>query len=307
MSTIPVYIILSGLVALVPDPTGTNQLTALLVDARHFPAGLECGASHSPKLIIQTTDSDCAAAHCTLPSSSCTCDLDREEISLQITPIPATKMVTLSKRPPRDLPFDRTSAIDYGYVGNMSLLGQTLDPAFRNSVPPMNLVARMQLPFDSIVACTLSTRRDELADNVHELVFRPKGAEESGNEGVVQALAQMVLAKVDSAQSVTVTLTNFDTGAIRTLHPSLNGLAALRIELSNERDHLPVGAPCDDGVGRDFDLFYGLATPTSAPHMIPHVKYTRWKSAADLDPPECHAAEKAPMSRPICPMATFNP
>src|SRR5436853_7451791 len=126
MTSMPIHIFLSGLIALAPDPAGKNQLTALLVDVRHPPADLACRAEHHPRLIVQTADADCTAAGCSLPSAQCTCNLDREEISLTILPQPLSGTKPLSKRPSRSLPFDDSFATDFGYVANLSSLGQTL-------------------------------------------------------------------------------------------------------------------------------------------------------------------------------------
>jgi hypothetical protein len=315
MSPIPIHIIVSGLIALAPAPDGTNQLFALLPDATNPPATRACAAPHVPQLEIQVSDAECAAAHCTL-GALCSCSLVRDEIALSISPAPtigATSLLT--KSPPHDLPFDRTEAFDFGYVGNLAALQMSLNPHFRDdAVPPSNLVARMKFPFDHVAACSLSTRRDEGSDNAHVLVLRPLGAPETGKETVRQALAQQLIATIDAADSVTLTLTKFDDPTnVRTFHLiSPTGATEFQITLANERAAgLAVDAPCEDGIGRDFAYFYDLAVNPPATwddRPIPHVKYTRWKSVKDVDPDECHVtATKDPMSRPICPMGAFVP
>ena len=314
MSTIPLHIVLQGLIALVPVQDGSsNTMTALLVEAHQH--ARVCPAVHSPQLTVFTANSQCLAAGCTAAGRQCTCDLSHQEISIDIQPVPPPHRVALNKRPERRLPFDQPSATDFAYVANMDVLGFKLDPRFRDDVvPPPGLAARMRFPFDSVAACSLATRHDERTDNVHPLSFRPLGAEEERNE-VSQALAQMVVTTLTipedngSGHAVAVTLRDFSGGNEHTLNLDLvpEGVVLL---LSNNRDELFRGEPCEDGIGRDFAHFYDLTQnppPTWEERLVPHVKYTQWKSAADLDSKECQIPVKNPMSLPICPMATFNP
>jgi hypothetical protein len=82
------------------------------------------------------------------------------------------------------------------------------------------------------------------------------------------------------------------------------------IELDNHRVSLRPDDLGEDGVGRDFAWFYQLVKnpPAWSQRLIPHVKYTRWKSAKDVAVPECNfEPQKDPTSRPICPMGSINP
>lgn len=146
--------------------------------------------------------------------------------------------------------------------------------------------------------------------NVHPLSFRKTGDLEKPGDGS-QALAQEVMSMLtlpDEA-TVTVTITDFGGGNRRDLRLA-PGAEGYRIELTNMRkkeEELLPGDPCDDGVGRDFAFFYELVKdkPAWKDRLLPHVKYTRWKSSKDLGADRCHPI-KAPSSRPICPMASFN-
>jgi hypothetical protein len=314
MSTIPLHIVLQGLIALVPAQDGSNNtMTALLVEAHQHP-DRACSAVHSPQLTVFTAGSQCLAANCTAAGRKCTCNLSHQEISIDIRPVPPSHRVTLNKLPESKLPFDQSSATDFAYVANMNLLGFQLDMRFRDdATPPPGLAARMRFPFDSLAACSLATRPDERVDNVHPLSFRPLGAEEKRNE-VSQALAQMVVTTLTipedngSGHAVTVTLRNFDGSNEHTLNLDLVPEGVVLV-LSNIRTELFRDEPCEDGIGRDFAHFYDLAQnppQTWEERLVPHVKYTQWKSAADLDAKECQIPVKNPMSLPICPMATFN-
>lgn len=318
MSTVMVNIMLHGLVALVPI-TGTdgrsNQMTALLVKAKP-PTGVavKCFEEHRPILTVKTlTSAECTDAKCTAGNqSSCTCQLDSDEISISIEPQVVPAKTEVSKRPPSVLPFDDEAAGNFGYIANLSRapLNAELDPAFLDPIPPTNLAARMTFPFESLTSCALASLQDEGGKNIHALSFRPLNAPEESGE-MSQALAQMVMAHLTvpdaPVQRVTLKITDFGGANPRhlTLKPSLAGYV---IELENGRDELSVDDPCEDGVARDFASLYDLAKnpPAWNARPIPHIKYTRWKSARDIEAPGCDR-DKEPTSRPVCPIGVFNP
>lgn len=328
MATIPIRIILHGLIALVPQngPDGAT-MTALLVNTRHPPADMECHDEHFPRIKFPTTAQECTAvAQCELEDEGlCLCSLFRQEIS--ILPQATRNPVVLQRTPPRSLPFDRASAGDFAYVANLSAMGYTLDPAFLPTdpavAPPAALAARFRFPFDTAAACDLATRRDDGADYVHATNMRPLGREEERNE-TSQAVAQRVETTVAidvniaGGQRLKLRLNPFP-GQAGSVHEFMLpvDLAEVEIELSNERSderrtHFMVPDQiCDDGIGRDFAFFYDLVQNKPAvwnDRPLPHIKYSVSKSFADLDMRTgglCRRM-KVTMSRPICPMASFN-
>jgi hypothetical protein len=321
MTTVPIHIILHGLIALVPTngTGGANHMTALLVDARNPPPGMTCVVAHTPEIRFPTTSAECTAVdECRLEGSECACILARQEIS--ILPDADLPRVVLAKKPIRSLPFDKDSAGDFAYVGNLVQLGYTLNPAFLatgslQAPLPAQMVARFQFPFGAVRSCNLSTRRDDGADYVHPLNFRIVGAEEQTNE-VSQALAQIFLASAaipvnESAGEILKLRISPFPGEGGQVHEFslLNSPAGVMIMLTNSRPAITTpDDPCDDGVARDFAFFYELVQnpPTWFKRPVPHVKYSLSKSIADLDSEECTKHQVA-MSRPICPMGSFNP
>ncbi|HEX3529859.1 MAG TPA: hypothetical protein VH988_22595 [Thermoanaerobaculia bacterium] len=315
MSSIAVNIMLHGLIALVPmnDQSGmANHMTALLVDARTVPpeaqANPQCVSSHRPTLKITTSTRECQDAGCTVSGQDCTCDLSRQEISL--TPDVITDVQSFADHPATSLPFEKNKAADFSYVANLAgpALGLTLNTHFRDDdVPPTKLVARMKFPFEMVSACALGTRRDEGGFNVHPMGFRRLGTLEKETD-VNQAMAQQVMAmyEVDDGQPVTVTLKSFDNPAV--IHSMVLGQGpnGYDVFLVNEREDVALDSPCDDGIGRDFAFFYDLATEQVAwpDRKVPHIKYTRWKGAGELDAPACQGG-KTVNSRPMCPMGSF--
>jgi hypothetical protein len=317
-----VHIILHGLIALVPatDSSGmANHMTALLVDARNRPAGFQdCFAPHQPSITVQTpSTAACVDAGCTpFGLHGCTCSLIRKEVSLQaeLPPEKAGVKQKIKPRPERRLPFNEGDALDFSYVANLSSMGYQLNTELFDSIPPPVLIARMSFPFESVSACSLGTRRDEGSNNVHPLGFRPLNAlEKVGEES--QALAQEVLATFETTQNpVTLTVADFGGGNPQklTLQP-IDG--EYQIELANMRPHegefndLPPDHICDAGVERDFAFFYDLVKnpPDWRERPIPHVKYTVWKSAKDLEAPKCVSHRfHFPNSHPICALASFT-
>lgn len=320
MSTIPLQILLHGLIALVPmnDADGANHMTALLVEAGKAPAGMTmpCFAEHVPELRFTPKDTrSCEPADCDVLGDECVCTLSRQDITLSIDPPLALEKKVLGKTPQHGLPFNLGSADDFSYIANLAQQGWTLDRKFLDTVPPETLVARMSFPFQEAKACSLAVRHDEGSRNVHLLSFRPHGAVEAPGH-VSQALAQqsVVLLDIPEVATVTVTLRKFGESEHNVvIRPGVDNDGILRygIQLSNMRDHheeVGIDDPCDDGVARDFAMFYELVEnkPDWDKRPIPHVKYTRWKSFGDLEARDCLQLSHTASSRPICPMASFN-
>lgn len=327
MANIPVEIILQGLIALVPihGRSGIDYMTALLVDGRQPPGeASDCvkdhaadhTAMHHAAIRFSTQSRECTdVQECSMKSGRCTCDLDRMEISIIPSPSPpppATSNLREPTRPPI-LPFDnsRGSAGSFENIPSLNLLGQRLNQDFLAVSPPSALVGRFQFPVESLLACNLSTRPDDRTANVHPLQFRKVGAEPQSGD-LTQAGAQKLVAKFtlslpdEPVMVPKLRLRSFD-GSVSHEFELLG--SRLRIEVLNHRPELlPVDDPCDDGVGRDFAFFYDLveSPPAWKDRKVPHVKFTVLKSLTDVDPPDCEPY-KAPMSRPICPMASINP
>jgi hypothetical protein len=330
MTSVPIQIFMHGLIALVPNntPDGANHMTALLVDARHPSQEMTCVVAHTPQIQFPTSAQECTNVDaCEIDGEgTCLCTLDRQEIS--ILPDAEPSKAQLAKSPARVLPFDTQDAGDFAYVGNLAQVRSTpqshytLNKAFLPpstpsdppTAPPGALVARFRFPFNSVRACNLSTRRDDGADYVHPLSFRPVGTEERGDE-MIQALAQIFVANVEipvdtaGGQALKLRLSPFPGEAGTTYEFTLPvNPTGLAIQLTNSRPHMMApDDPCDDGVARDFAYFYDLVQnpPEWAARPVPHIKYSQSKSFADLDSDECKK-KKYPMSRPICPMGSFN-
>ena len=320
-------IVLHGLIALVPfdSATSTNRMTALLVDARAFPAGVDpdslpigykqCFVPHMAMLSIDLNDqNECRAIHgCKVDSTHCNCMLSRQDLTLEVTPTPSLTMRNLdSPATSLPLPFDQDEAASFHYVANLTTrLGQQLDPRFLDTIPPDPLAARMSFPFDSVTSCALALRFNEGSRNVHALSFRPAGSPEESGE-TSQALSQQVIATLPIPDQAQVVLNVRDfassTSLPLTLKPNATGLYSIELSNMREADTL-VDDPCDDGVARDFAFFYELALNKLewSKRKIPHIKMTQWKSSSDLDPDVCSKIRThAPSSRPICPMAGFD-
>jgi hypothetical protein len=320
MADITVHIMLHGLIALTPINGGNGQLnhmTALLADARQ-PRQEQCmNVKHIPTVTFRAVNQQCVALGCKVSSDDCTCELDFDEIKL--TPDVQPSSDQIESRLPASLPFDITRATDFNYVANLAStpLGQTLNPEFLGSTPPSALVARMSFPFEVVKACSLATRRDEGSDNVHPMGFRVLGSPEEEGD-TTQAVAQMFMAHYTFTQAgpeipkLTLTLSDFNGGnprSIDLLPDSLpNDGSIYFIRLENSRADLSLGDACDDGIARDFAHLYAFANnpPAWESRKVPHVKYTRWKSAFELLDPECRGP-KTPLSRPVCPLGSFFP
>ena len=331
MSTVTVQIVLHGLIALAPIPMDSlevNRMAALLVEAaestlpQDMPADYkQCIKPHQAQIAFPTDSSECveSVTGCKLKDSTCTCPLKRHEILIEPDTEPNVRQQLKRNRPPRSLPLDRDKAIDFAYIANLSSLPglepsqKTIRPDFITSPsPPRELAARFIFPFKSLFLCDFSSRRDDRADNIHPLNFRALKDEEQEGE-LSQALAQILVTTAnfeDNGTGLTLRLHPFDGGIDKVF--KLKRIPSIRIRLSNTREHfLRPDELCDDGIARDFALFYQLTQtpPDWNIRPVPHIKYTIWKSAADIEHENCKGITdpKAPMDRPICPMASFNP
>jgi hypothetical protein len=329
MSTLPLQIVLHGLIALVPiDSSGqTNEMAALLLDGR-TPPPHECITPHHPLLKFRVAPlAACRAVPgCSVNGLFCECGegaLAGRQITLAIEPSPVPPLQSLPKSPANSLPSTKTEAVQFGYVANLAqvISGFQLEPSFLDpKSPPASLFARMDVPFDSLLACRLYSLIDDGKKNAHSMSFRKLGTTSALGEAH-QALAQMVIAHLDvpdpggsGPQTVTIHLTNFDGTDDRAIpvDPTVDGF---RIDLTNETDHLMPGQACDDGIARHFALYYELAK-TATPwddRQVPHMKFTRFVNADDPnDPnsvanPACVLPDLAVMDRPACPMASYYP
>ncbi len=327
MTTIPVRIILQGLIALVPQngPDGAT-MTALVVNAVNT-QNVDCYAHHKAELRFPTPDCNLAAPACDYESANiCLCSLQNQEISL-LPQQTGRGPVPLDGHPDRPVPFDRSTAGNFAYVANLSNLGYHLDPVFRSHDPliplPPVLAARFEFPFDTASSCTFVTRRDDGAEYVVATNFRPLDtSEDPTRDKMNQALAQKVEATVgmslNSGDQLILRLTPLpgQSGESHDFHLAV-GNGDVEIMLTNDReDHEEfMNRPdklCGDDVGRDFAFFYELARDKPmdwSQRPIPHVKYAGMKSVSDLFPLadlKLCKKNKAPLSRPICPMAGFD-
>lgn len=328
MLSIPLKIFIHGLIALVPatDPSGA-KMTALLVDGRTAsPDPLQCMAAHHPGLRFVTMDQQCIAAGCEpAGGGDCQCKHDPDtgtdplagkQIWFEISPSPtlATDKPS-SSLPGHALPDDSREASSFSYVANLSQepFGLKIDPKYLAPNPPADaraqMVARMEIPYKSVTACSLAAREEDGQANVHAMSFRKyKNQPESGEVGY--ALAQMVVADLTVPDGGSVRLHISDFGGTNdrsvTLVPS--GGTVYKIELSNDpAAPLDYDDPCNDGVARHFRHFYGFAENPTTPVLLPHLKVTQFKSWAPLQPTTCKDLYFVLSDRPICPMATFNP
>jgi hypothetical protein len=323
--TLPIRIILHGLIALVPQTDASGpKMMALLVDGHSKPPEMTCFAEHLPRIKFPTTAQQCTQSDdCVVDQpGTCLCKLNRHEISI----LPQTAQIAdkpLERTPRRNLPFDPNEAASFANVANISQMGYTLDPAFRPGpkAPPATLAARFVFPFKMAASCGLATRRDDLADYVHPLNMRPLEKEEASGE-MSQAMAMQVevttTVDVDlsAKQAPILRLSPFPGEAGDTFDfPLPADLSEIQIKVSNDREHfMTPDKTCDDGIGRDFAFFYELVDVQKRPNWldrpIPHAKYSVAKSSSDLvlDPTSnlCLSKGKAAMSRPICVMASLN-
>jgi hypothetical protein len=127
-------------------------------------------------------------------------------------------------------------------------------------------------------------------------------------------MAQAVLVKatfqVAAGNPLKLHLSNFDGSNDHGITLPQSGMA--EISLENDRAPVPLDDTCDDGVARDFALFYLFSTtPPVTPQdwkrlSLPHVKFTVFTPSTSIATPECEAhMKKLVMSHPICAMAAY--
>jgi hypothetical protein len=338
MSSVVVSIALHGLIALVPVTSagdGTNQLTAtgrhganhmaaLLVDAQNVgnvPQEIKCIAEHHPTLTFPIPDSSRGACltltECQViePSASepalCSCAVDHQKIWLTPDYQPKNRP-QFNDWAPAGLPapLKAQEHLDFSYIPNLDRLNFHLDPAYLNAAPSP-LLARMTFPFDELIPCDLAIRpKDKDSDDVHVLGFRKLDELHNPAVHLSQAGAQRLIAKSTftiTNEPLTLHIASFG-GKQEAKIPLVQG-GEVGIELQNEREHLSFDDPCNDGIGRDFALFYQLAgkPPKSwRSEPLPHVMLTDAQPATMVDDIGCHVDPmKGLMSRPICTMAAF--
>jgi hypothetical protein len=319
--TILVRFILHGLIAFVPyaDPTGSvNHLNAILVNAVNpvLPQQFkDCVAPHNATLTfpVATGEPMCGAAGCALGPNRdrCTCMFFSPSSvtskRIWITPDPSPAAPSLPQNPGPDLP---SGAPDFSYILNLRNLGYTFDQRYAGSSPPSQVV-RMEIPAEQVIPCHLSMRtQDKQTELVHTFHFR-KLNDYDVPSARGQALVQMLVIKTNYqvVAGSPLSLNIGDTGSttFQSIPIAQNG--NVDVFLANARSPaLDLDDPCNDGIGRDFELFSTLTNEKPAPltALLPHVRQS-------LTAPEVSAAEcltippdKMPDSRPICPMASFN-
>jgi|HubBroStandDraft_3_1064219.scaffolds.fasta_scaffold05103_2 hypothetical protein len=338
MSTALVSITLHGLIALVPvnvanDPArtltpgglqGANHIAALLVDADVDTPNPEtsCIARHQPVVEFPLTDSsrdlciDQPACEILPPAGAdgperCSCSAAGRKIWL--TPDRVTAGRKFQAWAPAELPPSRSQPHqpDFSYFPNLNQLGYPLDRAFLNG-DPGGLAARMVFPFDELLTCTLAVRPFAgERSTVHAFDFRKlndlPGAHQAQPRPQAAAQQLVVHTQYDGAKPLRLQLSDFDDShqVAFLLPPS----GPVDIVLSNEREHLELDDPCNDGVGRDFSLFYKLSAHPPADWKqapLPHLVPTQAIELDQVNDPRCPGeTSKGMMSRPICTMASF--
>jgi hypothetical protein len=319
MSSIALRVVLHGLIALAPDSSShATKVTALLVNATN-PPSMECMKIHSPVISFAATKEQCDAvgtsAGCANDhTGACTCNnLLGREITLEISPPPSPPGIQLHTTPPEALP-NSSEAGDFAYALNLAQppFGLTLDPQYLGANANVaNLAARMVIPIDLLTTCRYVLRQDAEDFNIHALAARKVGNLGKNNE-LIQAAARLVEAKIDLPQNVFKVALHFHKFDGSDDHPAnlLVTGSEFRIELSNEQEGFGVDVPCDDGVARHFDMFYLLALPTAAPHLVPHLRLTKFEPASAAPTPSapaCEPPQAAAAQRPICALASFAP
>ena len=320
MSATTLTIVLQGLLALVPnnEPGGTNQMTVLMLDGNHS-HGIECMKPHTPELRVLADNTECGAAECTANEGLCICDqsiLERKDVWLEIQPNPDPPRQTLPTSPPRPIPRNRLEAEDIGYIANMAQppFNLHLNPQYLAPVPPLNLFARLQFPFDTVTSCSLSKRSDGGDANIHSMGFRRLHLDWNKRE-FDQAMAQMVVASVTIPDTgadkpkVVLHLKSFGSPSDATITLQPDSIGYL-VEFFNNTTVLPLDDPCDDGIARHFAMYYELAQNPPAPEdqLIPHLRLTEFRCCAEaLLPLACLRPLSSPLDHPICPLAIFNP
>lgn len=333
-------IMMHGLIALAPSANvnDPNHITALLLDAR-MPHGTECVTAHRPELsflLAEGQPGKCDDAGCELIGErhcKCADSLSRKQIWLQILPasLPDPPAAALAETEDGE---DRAN--DYGlpslqapmgsgklfYVANLAKapFNARLNPDYLAPQPnSQNLLARMDVPFEKLIECSLSKREDQGDTYILPMGFRAIGRRSRADEPD-QALAQMVVAerKVPAGSTVRLHIADFDGSNQKTLvlatatHGEHNPVYMIR--LSNEPKVLERGDPCDDGIARHFAHYYEFAEnpPAWSDRLIPHVRFTTGLRVSgsqpdpnSVEPEACEHPTFTLMDRPICPMGSF--
>lgn len=325
MSSTVFKIVMHGLIALAPsvNENDLNHITALLVNTEHFHNN-QCIGTHEAKLSFLPDDTGrCDEIGCVPEvSDQCVCkgvSLARKRIWLTIDPpvnlvsqeIPSNVDAAFANN--HGLPANKIAAGNLLYVANMRHppFNMELNPDYLAPQPQsQNLLARMEVPFSTLTACSLSKREDQGEAYVQSMSLRKLGVKGKSTDPS-QALAQLVLAQfnVEENRNVTLHMSNFDGSNLQSilLARSNNGYV---IDLSNEpTEELPYGELCDDGVARHFAVFYTLTQqpPPSADQIIPQARFLHSVKVADVDPDACKDPSFTAVDRPICPMTSFIP
>jgi hypothetical protein len=318
-----VQLILYGLVALVPITTNglSNHMVALLIDAQNASAPAEFGGCVAPhtaeiRFPIAAGEPGCAMPLCKpvgLPEGPyCSCKFfvsgRTASKSVRFDPDINPTPQQLSTPDPASKPAIPAVAPDFYYIANFNRFGYSLNERYRGPNPPSPVV-QVQIPFGEVIPCALATRPvDENNNMVHSFGFRELAEYDDGDPG--QALAQLLLIKnnyqLPAGTGLVVHISDSD-GSNDVAIPMAQR-PDVTIWVTNHRDPVDVDSPCNDGIGRDFALFYTLTeeNPEWDSRSLPHLKPTQY--GQEVENPACATLppEKMPTSRPICPMATFN-
>jgi hypothetical protein len=289
---------------------------------------------HNPKLsffVAKTADCE-SVTGCTMSGDQCTCTHDTVNgvdplagqqiwLDFQPDPLPAPSLPKGALPAPL-LPSTPAQAGSFLYVANLSQepLRLAVDPIYLASNPSpaarTHMVARMDVPYNSVTSCALATREDNGLNKIHALSFR-KLHDPSQNTEVSYAMAQKVVAELmvpdggTTVQAVTLHFSAFDgtNDHAFTLKPDKG---AYRIDVGNDPEApLDRDDPCDDGVARHFSHFYEMALTVPAEELLPHVRPTQFTplvgDSQGLEPVACQDPDFGLDARPICPLVTFNP
>lgn len=294
------HIRFSGLIAFKPKTTGegVNHITALMLDARVPSRGSKCRSPYRPLLELETSAAECLQADCDVVGELCICTLDRKEVS--IGPDVEPPMQILRREPPDTLPTQETSG-DFSYIFNLSRLGQVLNPVYLGSSPPQNLVARMTVPFESIIACGLSSSKDAPVQTV-PMDFRALNFP-AREDDVRQAVAEAAVLSFRPAYPiVNVTISDFDGG-----NPKSLTVRRGPISFTNDQEEQFLMDECVFDVSEDFSLFYDLSLnpPALDRRPIPHLR-SDLGSGKKFEASEC-SEFLGLRSYPVTPLVVFNP
>jgi hypothetical protein len=327
MDSIVLRILLDGLIGLVP--IDSSHLTALVVDGTHPPVeASRCVGVHKAQLAFTFVGNQgdyCKSkGGCTVSGSTCTCTFDADhqyQISFMATVLPSS--VVLKKHPDQPMPTMPTQAADASYLFDLESLA-TLDPTLLRSGPTSGLLGRIQeFPYTRLTACNLALRKHGGTYSAHTFNFRKIGAPYDQSQPT-QAVAQALIAEADvPSGAVTLRLEDLGGGNPRDFdlaHESCGKLSCANVHLSNHRDDLKEGDPCDKGTGFDFAFYYQLVknAPSWPDRPLPQLDsvtelegHVALQACTDAFPPHVAATTSGAdvhvaSSRPVCAMAFFN-